>query len=74
MPLQTIGEWPWPDLLPSDFQTLPDRARQLTREQTLELTDDPLGAPNDLLIAGPDTGAYLVRIRALLPDQVVPTH
>ena len=72
--INPVRGWPWPDLHPSDFLTQPEHGRQLTPEEVALVTDNPLGAPNDLLIAGPDTGAYLVRIRALLPDEVVPTH
>ena len=71
---EDVGEWPWPDLHPSDFLTQPEHGRQLGPEEVALLTDNPLAAPNDLLIAGPDAGAYLVRIRALLPDEVVSTH
>ncbi len=71
-----VGQWPWPDLQPSDFravQAVQGLGRQLTPEQVGQLTSDPLNAPNDLLISHPDGGTYLVRIRALLPDEVVPT-
>ena len=71
---EAVSEWPWSDLQPSDFETQPDQARQLTPEQAFQLTDKPLAAPNDLFVAGPDGGVFLFRIRALLPDQVVPTH
>ncbi len=69
-----VREWPWADLEPSDFLTLPDEARQLTPEQTAELSNEPLAAPDDLFVAQTEGGISLVRIRALLPDEVVPTH
>ena len=70
---EAIGEWPWSDLQPSDFETQPDQARQLTPEEASELTENPLAAANDLFVAGPDGGVYLFRVRALLPDEVVHT-
>jgi hypothetical protein len=69
-------DWPWPDLHPSDFlsvQAIQGRPRQLTAEQTRAVSENPLNAPNDLMVKGPDFYTYLIRIRALLPDEVVRT-
>jgi hypothetical protein len=67
-----VRGWPWPDLDLGDFVMSDAAARQLTPEQTLALVEDPLAAPDNLIVETPDGGSSFVRIRPLLPDEIVP--
>jgi hypothetical protein len=62
--------WPWPDLTTADFA--PDAngnlVRIVTPEQGRVVLD--LGISHDLVVTGPDSVAYLIRIRPLLPDEL----
>ena len=65
--------WPWPSLQPSDFLAQPNHARQMSLADLLPVVDTPLAPPDNLVVSGSDETSYFVRIRALLPDEVVPT-
>jgi hypothetical protein len=67
-----VREWPWPELVTSDFAA-PNFAREMTSEQMQQLVDEPLAAPDNLIVETPEGGISFLRIRALLPDEVVPT-
>ena len=62
-------DWPWPDLEPSNFLASPGSARTMMPPETRAVTQLPLDAPDDLMVAAPDGKVYLVRLRALLPDE-----
>ena len=70
--LQPTAEWPWEDLEPTDFE--PDnsgfRIAILDAEQGSRAAELPVGDLGDPVVIGPDEGLYLVRARALLPDEV----
>lgn len=65
-------EWPWPDLKPDDFGRDDSgfRVRILTAEQAAAIAEPPMSAPNDVVVRAADGTEYLVRLLALLPDQV----
>jgi hypothetical protein len=69
--LQADRDWPWDDLEPADFEFQRGYlVRVVTAEQAAAISDPPTAAPNDIVIVAPDRNEYLVRVRALLPDEV----
>jgi hypothetical protein len=69
--MQPSTPWPWSDLEPSDFRVRSDFGleRVVTRAQAFAVLD--LGIDQDLVATGPDGKNYLIRIRPLLPDEIV---
>lgn len=70
-PLEANREWPWDDLRPDDFE--PDggyRVRVVTADQAAAIADPPTSAPDTIVVRAPDGAEYLIRLRALLPDEV----
>ena len=63
-------DWPWPDLVPADFGQ--DSSGDLMRIMSATQSDAVLGLgiTRDLVTRAPDGHLYLVRIHALLPDEV----
>jgi hypothetical protein len=68
----TTREWPWHDLEPDDFRSdlngFP--VHSLTEEQAALIAEPPMSAPDDVVMRGPNGIEYLIRLVALLPDQV----
>ncbi len=71
-PMEANREWPWQDLEPADFQLDNSgfRTRILTAEQATAISDPPMSAPDGVVVRAPDGAEYLVRLLALLPDQL----
>lgn len=69
---QTV-DWPWPDLMLDDFERTQGGwwTAIVTAEQAKELADPVNSVPNDVVVRAPDGSDYLVRIRPLLPDELL---
>ena len=69
--LPAAGEWPWPDLDPSDFARDNSGFGRLvmTAAQAEVVASLPVGDIGDPVVIGPDGVTYLIRTRPLLPDE-----
>lgn len=67
------GDWPWPHLTPDDFAR--DQSgfgiRILAPDEAALLFNVPVAEIGDRVVVGPDEVNYLIRTRALLPDEIV---
>jgi hypothetical protein len=63
------ADWPWPDIMPSDFKTYPDGGLwlSLTAEQGDAVLD--LGINEYLIAEAPDGERYAIHVQPLLPDE-----
>lgn len=74
------ADWPWPNLTPAGFGATPDGSGPATPRLLRPADAEPAGVANaggltDLWVRGPDgTGAYLIFLRALMPDESVPAY
>lgn len=70
--LQPTGAWPWPDVEPSDFQTDNSGFGRLviSPAQAEAVAALPVGDLGNPIVVGPNGMTYLVRLRALLPDEI----